>query len=490
MPMLPAAPLKGHNALLINMKGSARRAEEINMLTYFGRMSAVAVIFTLVIFAFAAALTPARAVLPSDQVPTLAPLVKQTSPAVVNIATRGMVEERRSQFFDDPFFRRFFGEGPSKPRQRQNHSVGSGVIINAAKGYILTNSHVVAKADEIIVTLTDKRQLKAELIGHDPGTDVAVLKVDPTGLTAIPMANSDYVEVGDFVIAIGNPFGLGQSVSSGIVSALGRTGLGIESYENFIQTDASINPGNSGGALVNLKGKLVGINTAIIAPGGGNIGIGFAIPINMARQIMDQILEHGEVRRGRIGVQIQDLTPELAEEFGVRHDGGALVTQVMPDSPAALAELSAGDVIASVNGKEVHSGGDLRTFIGLLRVGTRVKLRVVRDGRDLEITLEIGEIKDVQTASGSDVPKLKGVAFGLIPQSSPFFGRVKGVYVLSVLQDTPAWNEGIREGDIITSVNRKPVTNPGELMAAASQAGGSLLLNIIRPDGSLFVLIH
>jgi serine protease Do/serine protease DegQ len=304
------------------------------------------------------------------------------------------------------------------------------------------------------------------------------------------MANSDYVEVGDFVIAIGNPFGLGQSVSSGIVSALGRTGLGIESYENFIQTDASINPGNSGGALVNLKGKLVGINTAIIAPGGGNIGIGFAIPINMARQIMDQILEHGEVRRGRIGVQIQDLTPELAEEFGVRHDGGALVTQVMPDSPAALAELSAGDVITSVNGKEVHSGGDLRTFIGLLRVGTRVKLRVVRDGRDLEITLEIGEIKDVQTASGSDVPKLKGVAFGLIPQSSPFFGRVKGVYVLSVLQDTPAWNEGIREGDIITSVNRKPVINPGELMAAASQAGGSLLLNIIRPDGSLFVLIH
>ncbi len=459
------------------------------MLPYFGRMSAVTILATLVIFTFAAALTPARAVMPGDQVPTLAPLVKQTSPAVVNIATQGTVKEKRSPLFDDPFFRRFFGEGPSEPRQRQNQSVGSGVIINAAKGYILTNSHVVAKADEIVVTLTDKRRLKAELIGHDPGTDVAVLKIEPDALTAIPMADSDYVEVGDFVIAIGNPFGLGQSVSSGIVSALGRTGLGIESYENFIQTDASINPGNSGGALVNLKGKLVGINTAIIAPGGGNIGIGFAIPINMARQIMEQIIEHGEVRRGRIGVQIQDLTPELAQEFGVRHDGGALVTQVMADSPAAIAGLGAGDVIISVNGREVHSGGDLRTFIGLLRVGTKVKLRVVRDSRDLNITLEIGEVKEAQAASGSDAPKLKGVAFGTIPPSSPFYGRVKGVYVVSVVPDSPAWNKGVREGDIITSVNRKPVTNPGELMAAAAHGGGSLLLNIIRPDGSLFVLI-
>ncbi|MEE8173588.1 MAG: trypsin-like peptidase domain-containing protein, partial [Alphaproteobacteria bacterium] len=253
--------------------------------------------------------------MPSDQLPTLAPLVKEVSPAVVNIATRGTVDVERSPFFDDPFFRRFFGERPAEPQQRQTRSVGSGVIINATKGYILTNSHVVAKADEIVITLTDRRQLKAELIGHDPDTDVAVLKVEPDGLTAIKMADSEFLEVGDFVIAIGNPFGLGQSVSSGIVSALGRTGLGIESYENFIQTDASINPGNSGGALVNLNGRLVGINTAIIAPAGGNIGIGFAIPINMARQIMDQLIEFGEIQRGRIGVQIQDLTPELAKEF-------------------------------------------------------------------------------------------------------------------------------------------------------------------------------
>ncbi len=266
------------------------------MLPYIGRISAVVALAALVTILFVATLSPARAVMPGDQSATLAPLVKETSPAVVNIAPSGTVEEKRNPFFDDPFFRRFFGEGPSEPQRRQNQSVGSGVIINAVKGYILTNSHVVAKADEIIVTLTDKRRLKAELIGHDPGTDVAVLKVEPDGLTSIPMADSDYVEVGDFVIAIGNPFGLGQSVSSGIVSALGRTGLGIESYENFIQTDASINPGNSGGALVNLKGKLVGINTAIIAPGGGNIGIGFAIPINMARQIMEQILEQVPLR--------------------------------------------------------------------------------------------------------------------------------------------------------------------------------------------------
>jgi serine protease Do/serine protease DegQ len=428
--------------------------------------------------------------MPGENVPTLAPLVKEVSPAVVNIATQGTVEVGRNPIFDDPFFRRFFGEGQRGPRQRQNHSIGSGVIIDAALGYVLTNSHVVANADKIIVTLTDKRQLKAVLIGHDPGTDVAVLKVEPNDLTDLHMADSDFVEVGDYVIAIGNPFGLGQSVSAGIVSALGRTGLGIEAYENFIQTDASINPGNSGGALVNLKGELVGINTAIIAPGGGNIGIGFAIPINMVRQIMDQLIEYGEVRRGRIGVQIQDLTPDLAEEFGVEHDGGALVAQVMPDSPAARAELSAGDVIIAVNGKAVRSGSDLRNIIGLLRVGSQVRLRLIRDGVEIGITLEIGEIQEVRAPASSDVPKLKGAAFGELPKSSPFFGRVKGVYVVSVVQGSPAWQAGLRDEDVVTSVNRKPVTNPGELMAAASKAGGSLLLNIIRGDGSLFILIR
>ena len=452
------------------------------------RITAVVMLAIAAIFVFA--VTPVRAVIPSDAVPTLAPLIKEVSPAVVNIATSGTVEIGRSPIFDDPFFRRFFGDRPQQPPHRQTQSIGSGVIINAAKGYVLTNSHVVAKADEIIITLTDRRQLKAELIGHDPGTDVAVLKVDPDGLTALKMADSENLEVGDFVIAIGNPFGLGQSVSSGIVSALGRTGLGIESYENFIQTDASINPGNSGGALVNLHGRLVGINTAIIAPGGGNIGIGFAIPINMARQIMDQLIEYGEIQRGRIGVQIQDLTPELAKEFNVDHDGGALIAQVLPDSPAAKAGLSSGDVIISVNRKAVHSGSDLRNFIGLLRVGARVNLQVVRDGAELMIDLKVGAIEEASIEPSSEVPKLKGAAFGPIPQSSPYFGRVKGVYVVSVVADSPAWESGLRDEDVITSVNRKPVSDPGELMAVAAQGGGSLLLNIIRGDGSLFILIR
>ncbi|MBI07483.1 MAG: serine endoprotease DegQ [Rhodospirillaceae bacterium] len=454
----------------------------------FSRLIAVT-IFALAVNAVIA-VNPAQTALPEDQVPTLAPLIKKISPAVVNISTSGKEDVQRHPFFDDPFFRRFFGNQPDQPRQRQTQSVGSGVIINAAKGYILTNSHVVSKADEIIVTLTDRRKLKARMLGHDRGTDIAVLQVEPDGLTSIEMANSEHVEVGDFVIAIGNPFGLGQSVSSGIVSALGRTGLGIESYENFIQTDASINPGNSGGALVNLRGRLVGINTAIIAPGGGNIGIGFAIPVNMARQIMDQLIEFGEVRRGRIGVQIQDLTPELAKEFRVNHDGGALIAQVMADSPAENAGLATGDVIISVNRKSVHSGADLRNYIGLLRVGARVDLVLVRNGDEMKLSLKVGEIKQAYTEPGKEIPKLKGASFGPIPQDSPFFGRIKGVYVVGVLKNSPAWKAGLREEDVITSINRQLVENSSELMTIAGQSGGSLLLNIARGEGSLFILIR
>jgi len=454
----------------------------------FSRLIAVT-IFAVAVNAVIA-VNPAQTALPEDQVPTLAPLIKKISPAVVNISTSGKEDVQRHPFFDDPFFRRFFGNQPDQPRQRQTQSVGSGVIINAAKGYILTNSHVVSKADEIIITLTDRRKLKARMLGHDRGTDIAVLQVEPDGLTSIEMANSEHVEVGDFVIAIGNPFGLGQSVSSGIVSALGRTGLGIESYENFIQTDASINPGNSGGALVNLRGRLVGINTAIIAPGGGNIGIGFAIPVNMARQIMDQLIEFGEVRRGRIGVQIQDLTPELAKEFRVNHDGGALIAQVMADSPAENAGLATGDVIISVNRKSVHSGADLRNYIGLLRVGARVDLVLVRNGDEMKLSLKVGEIKQAYTEPGKEIPKLKGASFGPIPQDSPFFGRIKGVYVVGVLKNSPAWKAGLREEDVITSINRQLVANSSELMTIAGQSGGSLLLNIARGEGSLFILIR
>ena len=461
------------------------------MLSYFSKVILTAAVAIVVSFYLQLNTNTAEATLPSDQIHTLAPLVKQVSPAVVNISTHGTVEVQRNPLFNDPFFRKFFGEEPSSRKKRQTQSIGSGVIINAHKGYILTNSHVVAKADEIFITLTDRRKLQAKLVGHDPETDVALLKTEPIDLTAVSMADSDYLEVGDFVIAIGNPFGLGQSVSSGIVSALGRTGLGIESYENFIQTDASINPGNSGGALVDLTGKLVGINTAIIAPGGGNIGIGFAIPINMARQIMNQIIEYGDVQRGRIGVQIQDLTLDLAKEFGIIQGSGAIITQVTPNSPAAKAELQPGDVIISVNSKTVHSGSDLRNMIGLLRVGSKVKLKLIRNETELIVKLKVGEFQQGSLSEDlKAIPKLKGAILETIPNNSNLYGRVKGVYIANVEQGSPAWQAGLRAGDVITSVNRKAVTKPSELINIASKSAGALLLHIIRGNGSLFIIIR
>lgn len=445
---------------------------------------------TYILILFAIIAVPSKTAMAGNHVFSLAPIVKEVSPAVVNIATRGMVEVEQHPFFNDPFFRHFFGKERQGPQQRQNNSIGSGVIIDSDNGYIITNSHVVAKADEIIVTLKDKRQAPAKLIGHDPATDIAILKVESEGLAHLTMADSDSLEVGDFVLAIGNPFGLGQSVSSGIVSALGRTRLGIESYENFIQTDASINPGNSGGALVDLEGKLVGINTAILAPSGGNIGIGFAIPINMARKITDQIIEYGMVRRGRIGVQIQDLTPDLAKNFGVDHDGGALVTQVVPKSPADRAEIVSGDTIIAVNGKTVTSSADLRTAIGLLRVGSEVHLRLIREGIEIGVSLQIGEIEKVEAHAKNELQKLKGASLAAIPQSSPLFGKLQGVFVENILRGSPAWRAGLRQNDIITSINRKPIKNLKNLIDTAEEIEGPILLNIVRDGGSFFVLIR
>ena len=424
------------------------------------------------------------------EVMSLAPLVELTSPAVVNIATKGKTEMARHPLFDDPFFKRFFGD-KLPPEQRETQSVGSGVIVDAKQGYLLTNNHVIEKADEVVVTLKDRRQLKATVVGADPDTDVAVLKVDPVDLTALPLADSEKLLVGDFVVAIGNPFGLGQTVTSGIVSALGRSGLGIEGYEDFIQTDASINPGNSGGALINLRGELVGINTAIIAPGGGNIGIGFAIPINMAKLVMDQLIAHGEVQRGRIGVQIQDLTPDLAEAFKVQPQDAAVVSQVTPDSPAEKAGIKAGDVITQVNGLPIKGSSDLRNKIGLMRIGEKVILSIIRDGEKKDIDMVVGEVKETpaeQTAAS--VPKLEGATFGSIPATSPLYGKLEGVLVLDVATDSPAWRAGLRKDDVITSVNRKPVKTAEEFAAAAGESSGSLLLNIRRGDGALFILIR
>jgi Do/DeqQ family serine protease len=327
----------------------------------------------------------------TGSVPSLAPMLSRITPGVVGVSVRGRVREE-NPLLQDPFFRRFFNLPQQRQMQeRETQATGSGVIVDAAQGYVLTNGHVVENATKIEVTTKDNRRFPARLMGRDPETDVAVLQIPAQNVTAVPLGDSDKLQVGDFVLAIGNPFGLGQTVTSGIVSALGRSGLGIEGYEDFIQTDASINPGNSGGPLVNLQGQMVGINTAILAPGGGNIGIGFAVPINMARRVMDQLIHYGQVKRGRIGVEIQDLTPELAQAMNATQTTGAVIRRVDPGSPAERAGLRSGDLVIAVNGTPVRSGTQLRNTIGLSRIGDAVGLTVIRRGgseQQLEVKVE------------------------------------------------------------------------------------------------------
>ena len=325
-------------------------------------------------------------VAPDSKVPTLAPLVERVTPAVVNIAVMSHAPEQDNPMFRDPFFRRFFGlPKASRPQM----SAGSGVIVDAQHGYVLTNHHVVMDAQQIVVTLKDGRRLPARLQGSDAGTDVALLKVEPQNLQALAFGDSDALRVGDYVLAIGNPFGLGQTVTSGIVSALGRTGLDIEGYEDFIQTDASINPGNSGGALVDLKGELIGINTAILGPTGGNVGIGFAVPSNMVRAVMQQLVSYGEVRRGRIGLTTQDVTAEQAKMLGAQARQGAVVVEVATDSPADKAGVRIGDVIVAVNGRGIRGSADVRNQVGLIPVGEEVEFKVLRDGRVLVLKARV-----------------------------------------------------------------------------------------------------
>ncbi|MDE0390656.1 MAG: DegQ family serine endoprotease [Rhodospirillales bacterium] len=445
---------------------------------------------------------PAQAHPAADEVPSLAPLVKEIGPSVVNIMTTGKLEQIQPEsqephpFFDHPFFKEFFGERMperQRPQLRRPSALGSGVIVDAENGYLLTNNHVIEMAEEITVTLTDRRTFEAELVGADPETDVALLKIDADALTALPLANSDELQVGDYVVAIGNPFGLGQTVTAGIVSAVGRSGLrlGPDSYQNFIQTDAAINVGNSGGALVNLKGELVGINTAIYTGRvGGNIGIGFAIPISMAQRIMDQLLTHGEIQRGRIGVQIQDLTPEFAEALGTTHQRGAVVAQVLPGTPAAAAGIQRGDVIVEMNGQSVVGASDLRNKVGLLRVGDAVRLSIVRDGETMAIELAVGERGEMSLSAGSQVPQLEGVVLGPLTPDSPLYDELKeGVLVMEVEADSPAWNEGLREGDVIVEVNRQEVKSTDDILQVLEGSSPPLLLNIRRGEGARFILI-
>ena len=423
-----------------------------------------------------------------QEVPSLAPLVSRTSPAVVNIATQGTVTAPRNPMMDDPFFRRFFGV--PQERERQVRSAGSGVIVDSKKGYVLTNHHVIENADQIEVVLDDDRSLQATVMGSDPGTDIAVLLLeDYDNLVDMPLGDSEELQVGDFVVAIGNPFGLQHTVTSGIVSALGRHGISRDGYEDFIQTDASINPGNSGGALINLKGELVGINSAIFSSSGGNIGIGFAIPVNIAKAIMEQILKFGEVRRGLLGVSISDFNAETAKAIGVEATQGALVQEIVPGSAAEKAGVEVGDVIVSVNGVTITDAADLRTTIGLKRSGETVKLILIRDGDRETVTAMLDELDmNPVMAAGELHPGLAGAQFSTYHGDAENYSG-SGVMVDNVDAGSPAALSGLRTSDIITSLNRQQVSSVKELREIAEDQN-LLLLRIQRGNRTLLLQIR
>src|SRR3984957_1846624 len=420
-------------------------------------------------------------------VPSLAPMVKRISPSVVNIATRGTVKEepgQRNPLLDDPFFRRFFDAPPdSKPRQRQFQSAGSGVIVDAKNGYIITNHHVVENASEITITLLDNRSFTAKVVGSDEGADIAVLQAKQPNLIAMTLGDSTRLEVGDYVVAIGNPFGLQHTVTAGIVSALGRTGINPDGYEDFIQTDASINPGNSGGALVNLRGELVGINSAILSRSGGNIGIGFAIPVNMVKGVMDQLIKYGQVRRGVLGVNIYNVTPDIAKEFGLTESSGALVAGVAQGSAAERAGVKTGDIITSINGVTMKDASELRNTIGMLRIGDKVEIGLLRDGKSRKVTALIAERSDVEATNAADISKgLEGAELGDAPDGS-------GVLIKAVQDGSPAAQNGLRANDLIVGVGRTPVTGTKTFKEAAKNAN-VLVLNLRRGSATELIQIH
>ncbi len=456
-------------------------------------MSSLGRIRTITVAALALLSLSAQAAFPladgnGNKFPSLAPMLEKATPAVVNIATTGTVRVEGNPLMNDPFFRHFF-DVPDEPQIRKTQSLGSGVVVDAKNGYIITNNHVIDKADEITVTTRDNRVLKARLIGTDPDTDVAVIQVKEGGLTALPLGDSGKMRVGDFVVAIGNPFGLGQTVTSGIVSALGRSGLGIEGYEDFIQTDASINPGNSGGALVNLKGEIIGVNTAIFSQSGGNIGIGFAIPINMVREVMDQLVKHGAVKRGRLGAEAQDLTPALAQAFNIKDGHGAVITQVSKGSPAAHAGLQPGDIVTAINGNPIRDASTLRNTVGLLRVGETATLTILHEGKSRDVTAKITDSKGDGSQGSAANPHLKGATLSNIEEGTRLYGRIEGVLITAVEPGSPAAAAGLHAGDVIVSANRHNVKSVDELNKVTHKSK-TLLLNIRRGNGALFLYLQ
>ncbi|NLS12319.1 DegQ family serine endoprotease [Vibrio sp. SM6] len=435
-------------------------------------------------------LAPAYAALPfsvdGKELPSLAPMLERVTPAVVSIAVEGKQVERsrlpeQFQFFFGPEF------PEEQVRERPFRGLGSGVIIDADKGYIVTNYHVINGADEIRVRLHDGREYEAELIGGDEMSDVALLKLDSVkDLTEVTLADSDKLRVGDFSVAIGNPFGLGQTVTSGIVSALGRSGLNVQNFENFIQTDAAINSGNSGGALVNLNGELIGINTAILGPNGGNVGIGFAIPSNMMKNLTEQILEFGEVKRGMLGVQGGEVTSELAEALGYESSKGAFVSQVVPDSAADKAGIQAGDIIVSINDKPISTFSELRAKIATLGAGKEVKLGVLRDGKSKTFDVTLGEAQQAKAKAESLHQGLSGAELSNTTSQD----AIEGVKVTQVAENSPAARYQLQPGDIIIGVNRQRVKNLAEFRQVTENHPGVLALNIQRGDRTLYLVVR
>jgi Do/DeqQ family serine protease len=427
----------------------------------------------------------------SAGVPSLAPMLEDVTPTVVNIYTISKAEEKTQQI-DDPFLRKFFNiPGQQKSRKKNRAGLGSGVIINSKKGYIITNNHVIAKAKDIKVKLQDGREFKATLVGSDPASDVAVIKISPDKLHAIKFSDSDKLRVGDFVVAIGNPFGIGQTVTSGIVSALGRSGLGIEAYENFIQTDASINPGNSGGALVNLKGELIGINTAIIGSrgGSGSVGIGLAIPVNMALDITKQLIEYGKVRRGYLGVSAQDLTNDLSKAFGIKANRGAIITQVLKDSPADLAGVSIGDVVIKINNENVQNASAMRNKIGLLQLNSIITMEINRKGKIITTKVKITEPKISKNDGIKINSRLQGIVFSRILEKMPEYGKITGIKIIKMRKDSVAFAAGIRPNDVILSINNIPVQEIQDLEIVAGENDSEIVVHVQRKNRTAFILL-